>query len=84
MAKTGVKWLLDNFPKIGQYLELGVTIEIHSKFKEAEKINKSQIIDAYSSGFKDGQGLLMDKIKFIENEMPDSHYCAQLWYQKKF
>lgn len=45
--QTAVERLLNNMPDISHYIPIGVTIELHAKFQEAERMHKEQIIGTY-------------------------------------
>jgi hypothetical protein len=41
--QTAVEWLLENMPHLGQYIPLGVSIELHAKFQQAKEMEKEQM-----------------------------------------
>ena len=83
---TAVQYLVQQLSKILGKLNTNAMQDllIIDAMKEAKKMHKQQTVDAYMSGFNDGKGLVMDKIKYNLNDIPDSLYCAELWYNKKY
>ena len=47
---TAVEWLIDNIPDLGKYIPFGVSIELHAKFQQANKLFEQQIKDAHIHG----------------------------------
>lgn len=48
--QTAVEWLLRNIPNLGQYIPLGVSLELHAKFQQAKQMEREQIEEAYKAG----------------------------------
>ena len=74
---TAVEWLSNNFPKVGKYITLEMTFEIHAKFQEAERMHQQQIKDAFYKGRTQG-------IKGMSNAHYTSLITAEEYYQQTF
>jgi hypothetical protein len=61
---TAVEWLIENIPDLGKYIPLGVSIELHAKFHQANELFEQQIKDAFQYKFFH---------PYVENE-PEIYY----------
>ena len=67
--QTAVEWLSNNLPKVGKYITLEMTFEIHAKFQQAERMHEMQIKDAYNHGQKNGYNYRGIRKGFISEEL---------------
>ena len=67
--QTAVEWLSNNFPKVGKYITLEMTFEIHAKFQQAERMHEMQIKDAYDQGQNNGYNYRGTGKGFISDEL---------------
>ena len=67
--KTAVEWLNNNMPNVGHYIPMGVALELHAKFQQAERIHEMQIKDAYDQGQNNGYNYRGTGKGFISDEL---------------
>ena len=76
--QTAVEWLSNNFPKVGKYITLEMTFEIHAKFQQAERMHEMQIKDAYKHGQKNEfSHVMVGKILITGEEYYEQTYKTQ-------
>ena len=75
--QSAVEWLERNFPKIGELIDMGTSIEIHAKFQHAERMHEKQIKEAYEKGETNG-------IKSTNNANYTSLKTSEQYYNETF
>ncbi len=75
---TSVEWLENNMPDISHYVPMKVTLELHAKFQEAERMHEMQIIDAYKHGQKNEfSHVMVGKILITGEEYYEQTFTTQ-------
>lgn len=65
--ETAVEWFIQNIPDIGEYLPLGISLEIHSKYQQALDMEKEQMLE-FGSRVTDRWGLTQVEPHYINDE----------------
>jgi len=61
-----------------------IDLDFKRQINKAEAINYEQYIQAYSTGWHDGQEVIMKKVNAIKNDNEKGEIFADIYYHEKY